>query len=609
MAIEQYRARAVRFGIERDRLTRQWNTIGNVRLAAFVAAVALVIWGLSQGIAALWVGGLFVLGAFVALVAYHNIVGRQRRRFEELHRVNTEAMARADRLWEAIPLRHKIAPEPGDPYAGDLDIFGHASLFHLVETVGTHMGEAALARWLRYPAAPDTIRSRQEAVAELAPMLDVRDELLVRGRLMGDEKPDPAPFLEWAEAEPLLPRKPWVRVWAYVSIASFWALVIAHATGLTPYPFWFLVGAANILFTLSVGREISHTIEHVSAGEQGFKHYAAMFELLSDTPFTSAEMRRLQGNLSAGGVRAHEALRRLHRIVSFAIPESSILYLFIEAATMWEIHHLVVLEGWQRRLGRHARVWLDTLGEAEALSALAALSHANPGWAFPTIDEAAESLRASGLGHPLISPSVRVDNDVEVGPPGTFLLVTGSNMSGKSTLLRAIGVNIVLAQAGGPVCASALTMPPVRLWTVMRVEDSLERGVSYFMAELQRLKLVVDAARQAPPDGGVDRRLFYLLDEILHGTNTRERQIAARRVIMYLVGTGALGAVSTHDLTLTEDPQVAGAARMVHFVETVRDGSGSSGPAMTFDYKLRPGLATSTNALKLMEIVFGPGEL
>jgi DNA mismatch repair ATPase MutS len=209
----------------------------------------------------------------------------------------------------------------------------------------------------------------------------------------------------------------------------------------------------------------------------------------------------------------------------------------------------------------------------------------------------------------LIAPAVRVDNDVEVGPPGKFLLVTGSNMSGKSTLLRAIGVNIVLAQAGGPVCASSLTMPPVRLWTVMRVEDSLERGVSYFMAELQRLKLVVDAARQAPPDGGVDRRLFYLLDEILHGTNTRERQIAARRVIMYLVSTGALGAVSTHDLTLAEDPQVAAAARMVHFVETVREGDGAHAPAMTFDYKLRPGLATSTNALKLMEIVFGPGEV
>jgi ABC-type multidrug transport system fused ATPase/permease subunit len=609
MAIEEYRARAERFGQERDRLTRQWNLVGNVRLVAFVAAAALLVWGIVQGATALWLGGLAVLGAFVALVVYHNIVGRQRRRFEELYRINTEAIARAERRWDDIPLRHTIAPEPGDPYTGDLDIFGRASLFHLIETVGTYMGEATLARWLRYPASPATIRARQEAVAELAPMLDVRDELLVRGRLMGDEKPDPAPFLAWAEAGPLLPRKPWVRVWAYVSVALFWLLVAAHATGLVPYPLWFLVGAANILFTLSVGREISHTIEHVSAGEQGFKHYAAAFELLSGTPFQSAEMRRLQGNLSAGGARARDALRRLHRIVTFAIPESSILYLFIEAATMWEVHHLVVLEGWQRRFGSHARLWLDTLGEAEALSALATLSHGNAGWAFPSVEEDAQSFTASNLGHPLIAPTVRVDNDVEVGPPGTFLLVTGSNMSGKSTLLRAIGVNIVLAQAGGPVCAAALTMPPVRLWTVMRVEDSLERGVSYFMAELQRLKLVVDAARQAPPDGGVDRRLFYLLDEILHGTNTRERQIAARRVIMYLVSTGALGAVSTHDLTLAEDPQVAAAARMVHFVETVREGDGTHAPTMTFDYRLRPGLATSTNALKLMEIVFGPGEV
>jgi DNA mismatch repair ATPase MutS len=193
---------------------------------------------------------------------------------------------------------------------------------------------------------------------------------------------------------------------------------------------------------------------------------------------------------------------------------------------------------------------------------------------------------------------VRVCNDVTVGPRGTFLMVTGSNMSGKSTLLRAIGVNIVLAGAGGPVCATDLRMPPISLWTSMRVEDSLERGVSFFMAELQRLKKVVDAARESRQKGIT---LFYLLDEILQGTNTNERQIAARRVIMYLVSQGALGAVSTHDLGLADLPEVAAASRPVHFTEIIK--SGPQGPEMTFDYKLRPGIATSTNALRLMEIV------
>jgi DNA mismatch repair ATPase MutS len=199
--------------------------------------------------------------------------------------------------------------------------------------------------------------------------------------------------------------------------------------------------------------------------------------------------------------------------------------------------------------------------------------------------------------------ATRVVNDVVVGPPGTFLLVTGSNMSGKSTLLRAIGVNVVLAGAGGPVCAGGLRLPPVALWTSVRVQDSLERGVSYFMAELQRLKLVVDAARLQHERGGTQRvpSLLYLLDEILQGTNTVERQIAARRIIAFLVASGAIGAVSTHDLALADAPELSAGTRPVHFTDTVGDGAGR--PVMSFDYRLRPGVATTTNALRLMELV------
>jgi DNA mismatch repair ATPase MutS len=235
----------------------------------------------------------------------------------------------------------------------------------------------------------------------------------------------------------------------------------------------------------------------------------------------------------------------------------------------------------------------------EALAALAGLAHDNPDWVFPDLSRAADSFAARGLGHPLLPAETRVVNDVEVGPAGTFLLVTGSNMSGKSTLLRAIGVNAVLAGAGGPVCAAACRLPPVALWTSVRVQDSLERGVSYFMAELQRLKLVVDAADRQAASGGPP--VLYLLDEILQGTNTAERQIAARRIIAHLVARGAIGAVSTHDLALADAPELANAARAVHFTDTIGDAAGA--PTMSFDYRLRPGVATTTNALRLMELV------
>jgi DNA mismatch repair ATPase MutS len=202
------------------------------------------------------------------------------------------------------------------------------------------------------------------------------------------------------------------------------------------------------------------------------------------------------------------------------------------------------------------------------------------------------------LAHPLLPGVTRVGNDVTVGPPGTLLLVTGSNMSGKSTLLRAIGLNVVLAQAGAPVCAHSLTMPPVELRTSIRLADSLERGVSLFMAELERLKEIVVAAR----DDTRPRRLLYLLDEILHGTNTAERLIAARAVLGHLLRAGAIGAVTTHDLTLAADGALATASVPVHFTEQVT-GDGTGPGTMTFDYRLRPGLATSTNALKLLALV------
>jgi DNA mismatch repair ATPase MutS len=234
------------------------------------------------------------------------------------------------------------------------------------------------------------------------------------------------------------------------------------------------------------------------------------------------------------------------------------------------------------------------MGEAEALTALAGLRHANPDWSFPRLVPGASALEAEELGHPLLPPDVCVTNDVEVGPPGRFLLVTGSNMSGKSTLLRALGLNAVLAQAGAPVCARSLTLPPLRVCTSMRVDDSLRGGVSFFMAELRRLKHVVDVA-----EAGDEATTLYLLDEILQGTNTAERRVAARTVIRRLLASGAMGAVTTHDLTLADADDLMEAAVPVHFTETV----GSPAEGLSFDYRLRPGIARSTNALKLLRLV------
>jgi DNA mismatch repair ATPase MutS len=275
-------------------------------------------------------------------------------------------------------------------------------------------------------------------------------------------------------------------------------------------------------------------------------------------------------------------------------------YTILQALTLWDFHVLFLLEQWQCTNGMHVERWVAALGEFEALMSLASLCHDHPSWAFPVITtEDNPKIVAVGLGHPLLHPEVCVVNDIEIGPPGTFLLVTGSNMSGKSTLLRAIGVNVTLALAGGPVFAQSMSLPRVVLGTSFRVRDSIEDGVSYFMAELQQLKDVIDRAGMCSRETGC--MLLYLLDEVLLGTNVRERQIAVQRVVRYLLEQKTLGALATHDLSLANAPLPSQTCHPVHFSEQFVDGE--NGPVMTFDYVLRPGLSTTTNALKLLQMV------
>ena len=317
---------------------------------------------------------------------------------------------------------------------------------------------------------------------------------------------------------------------------------------------------------------------------------------------------------------------RLERLTVLSDTRRGLIFFFVQVLTLWDFHLAARFEAWQRAAGPAVRGWLEAVGEVEALCSLAALAHAQPEWAWPRVgkgvDAGSDSFRALTLGHPLIPGDRRVGNDVEVGPTGTFLLVTGSNMSGKTTLLRAIGVNAVLAEAGGPVCAQELSMPPVRLATSIVVEDSLEDGVSFFMAELLRLKSVVDAAADAAgPDKadaanqadqtdqanqadqvGGGRRLLYLLDEVLRGTNSAERRVAIQRVLHRLLELGALGAVTTHDLQILAEGELERSAVSIHFRETIRPRP-EGGADMTFDFVARPGLAPTTNALRLLEAV------
>ena len=535
-------------------------------------------------------------GVLLALLVrrYHHLTVLWLRA-STLATINRYGVARIQRNWPALPEPRPVEIPERHPYARDLDLVGHASLQQLIDTTGTAMGSDRLASWLLEPASEPEIARRQEAVRELSGDLEWLQELqqrALRGEI-GDETTEN--FVAWASRGPgRLPVYTWL---ARLSLAVAGAILVLAVARVIDSSVLAIVFIVNLLLARAlhhrVGRSLDAAIEHGN----GIRSYAELLELLSSRTHTAPLLQEIDAPLHVDGVPASEAAKQLARLLSFGIPRGSLQSYVMQAVVCWDVHLYDQLAKWRERYGALTPRWLEAIGWYEALGALANLAHDNPDWGSPSVNAKHDRLAADELGHPLIPESRRVCNDIVLGPPGTFLFVTGSNMSGKSTLLRAIGLDVVLANAGAPVCARAMSLPALSLWTSVRIVDSLEAGVSYYMAELLRLKQIVDAALQ--PDGS-GRTICYLLDEILSGTNTSERQIAARRIIDLLIAHGAIGAVSSHDLDLIEGGHLVGKAESVHFTETVTRADGVLD--MTFDYTLRPGLATSTNALKLMEL-------
>ncbi len=597
-----YRQRETRFGgVMRDAEGRSLR-MANLRAALFVGAALLAVVGLWKVPWLIVVAGALLVG-FVVAVRRHGVVERELEHARVLHRLQQEALARLERRLGDVP-ETPVAPTP-PPEAADLDLVGEGSLLHLVSTAGTGHGRRCLASWLLRPASPDIIRQRQDAVVELAPQLDLRHDLAVLARSIGDGSDDLEPFLVWAEGRAWLLDRPWL-TWLARGMTVITPVVIAAcASGLLPAPLWswawVLPVAVNLILTRIAHHPIKHTFASATPGERVFRHYAELLAMVSGASFTTPTLGQLRDQLATAEPGAHGRMRRLDRLASLAnLRTSPMAWLPIQAVTLWDLHVLRALERWQADAGAAVRGWFEAIGELEALCALSALAHDHPDWTMPRVDaDENPELDARDLGHPLLPPADCVRNDVHLGPTGTVLLVTGSNMSGKSTLLRAIGSNVVLAQAGGPVCAAAMSLPPVVLGTSFRIQDSLTDGVSYFMAELRRLKEVVDRAEQITASG--DAVLLFLLDEILLGTNVAERQIAVQQVLGQLLEQHTLGAVATHDLSLAEADGLADRCQPIHFTETFfRD---EDGPQMTFDYRARPGISPTTNALKLLELV------
>ena len=593
-----YATKAIRHIADRDVAARRSAIIARLRLATFLPGAAVLTWALTRGVTPdRLVLAIVLFGIFAALVAWHALVEDRVAWYDALRLVCQRGVARQARDWSALP--HGDPPDgvdpSGHPYAIDLDVFGRASLFQWLGPAATVSGSRTLVRWLLTPASPTEIAERQQAVAALAPLDDWRERFAAHGVIAsGARLHEIDRFLTWAEGAVPPFGGGYVYGIAVALTIAIWVLIVLNIT-VVDAAFWLTPILLGILLTFAFSRRITKTLDLASGGQRGLSRYAALFDHAVSASASSPRLSMLRQRLSSGDVSAPERMRQLNRILGFGeLRKGAAIFHFpIQALTLWDFHVLFALERWRRRNGSLVRDWLAALADMDALTALATASFDNPAWCVPELSER-PLVEADSIGHPLLADDKRVTNDVTVGPRGTMLLVTGSNMSGKSTLLRAIGLNIVLAQAGGCACAKRLHLPPSDLQTSIRIQDSLEAGLSYFMAALARLKGVVDAAERE----GEGRVLVYLLDEILQGTNSAERAIAVRAVARHLLEAGAIGAMTTHDLTIASEEPLAEAARLVHFTETVDDDG-----TMRFDYRLRPGLATSRNALRLMKMI------
>lgn len=561
------------------------------RLAAFGLAALLLAAGI-RGDVTYWALAVPIV-LFVVLLTNHDRIIRARDAAARAIAFYDRGIARIEDRWIGTGEPGTRFADEHHHYANDLDLFGHGSLFELLSRARTRAGEEMLASWLKMPAQPEVVGARQAAVRELAVRLDLREALWVSGEAVRTDVAGGS-LIKWAEAD------------AALAEGLRWLALTLAGSAVGALYWWTETGdirpavAALALEGLFIW-PLRHRIERAIGGTEAAAHeldvLASVLERLEEEAFTTPALSRLRGQLDTEGGRASGAIRALDRLIEMHDWHHNLVFRFLSLPLMWRLQIALAIERWRARHGRHVSAWIATVAEFEALGSLAAYRYEHPDDPFPEIVAAADGIRAAarfegtGLGHPLLPAARMVRNDVCLDERTQLLVVSGSNMSGKSTLLRTAGINAVLALAGAPVRAASLRISPLAVGATLRIQDSLQEGRSRFFAEITRIRELADAANGPAP-------LLFLLDELFHGTNSHDRLVGASGVLRSLLDRGAIGLITTHDLALTAiADDLAPRAANIHFEDTFEGGE------IRFDYRARPGRVTRSNALSLMRAV------
>ncbi|WP_455672772.1 MutS-related protein [Phocaeicola sp.] len=564
--------------------------ISTLRVLLFLAGIFGVIYFYSAG------GGIITLVIaltfvpFLALVKYHNRLFLRKDWLETCMKVNQDEISALNDNYDPFDGGKEFI-DPAHRYSFDLDIFGHHSLFQALNRTCTSFGKKKLAEWLQHPLeSKERIEQRQAAVKELATFFDFREQFRITGLLYKGATSDREEIKEWTEAPPYFSRKGWSRpvLWLIPSVNII--LLALGLAGVISLNIFGVVFGVFVVASFGLIKPVSNLQRVYDKKLRILSIYAELISLIEKQEMQAPLLRQLKKEFGMNGKLTTSILKELSReLERLDLRNNQMLYVLLEGSLFWQLRQVMRIEQWRQKYGANLLHWLDTLGDVDALCSLAAFAYNHPGYVYPVIAQKPFVFHAENMGHPLMPARKCVSNDADIPSRPFFVIITGANMAGKSTYLRTIGVNYVLACIGSPVCCSLLNIYPAKLVTSLRTSDSLTDNESYFFAELKRLKQIIDRLNEG-------EELFIILDEILKGTNSMDKQKGSFALVRQLMTLKANGIIATHDLLLGK--------LIEYFPKEIRNycfEADITNDELTFSYKLREGVAQNMNACFLMK--------
>lgn len=582
-----YQTRITTFTQQADRLQHKEDRLSMGRLATFLLIFLFffALYRYSQLLAIL--ASISCLVAFGWLVIQYNYTEKQKNHARHLAEINTLEFRAIKGDNSQYADGHEYI-DRDHPNSYDLDLFGHASVFQFINRTTSLPGAQLLARWLSFPAGIQEIKSRQEAAQELNPDIEWRQRFMTLGHFNRQAINNPGDLLSWTQSDNLFRKVKRLKLTVF-GLSALSLFVILMVIIALPAAMLLVVALINAVVYFRQGKKINTIHQQVSKSAGLIQTYAEMISAIEEMEFRTDKLNELRQVFKTDPA-ASESIKDLSKLVNRLDTRLNILVsLPLNLFFFWDIHYCLALEKWKTKHADEINQWFSAMAEIEVLNSIANMAFNNPGWVMPEVVPGFFTFRAENMGHMLIPRERRILNDLRIEKENSILIVTGSNMSGKSTFLRTCGVNAVVALAGGPVCATSFTLSHVHVHSSMRISDSLEDNTSSFYAELKRLASIIHHAERDP-------RVFLLLDEILRGTNSNDRYTGSVALIRQLSDYGTVAIVATHDLKLAEmEKVIPGHIENYHFDVKVE------GEELYFDYKLTHGICTSLNASILMK--------